>query len=393
MSSKNTNSNIDYSLIFIVLLLAIVSCFTLYTLGNYLPEKYSNTNFMLQQIKWYIVGSMAIVVIMFIDYDRLRQVVWILYGIGIILLTMLFFHFPPGIAKEVNGAWGWFNIPGLGTMQPAEFMKIFLIIALAQILVSHEERFKNRTNKSDIWLLAKIMIISLPPMGLIAVQPDLGSFLVLAFITFCMILVSGIRWRVILTLVGFSIIMVGTVVLLYVYNPEVVDNFTEDFGFEHVESRFQGWLDPYEYGKSGGYQLIRAMMSIGSGQLFGKGIQGFEVPNIPERHTDMIFTAIAEQFGFIGASFVITLLFLLIYRLIHIALRSNDQFGSFLVSGMIGMFTFQIFQNIGMSVQLLPITGLPLPFVSYGGSSILTYLIAIGIVLNINYRTKEYMFD
>lgn len=114
---------------------------------------------------------------------------------------------------------------------------------------------------------------------------------------------------------------------------------------------------------------------------------------VPERHTDMIFTSIAEQFGFIGSSILLITFFLLIYRLIHIAILSNDKYGSYLVTGIIGMFAYQIFQNIGMSIQLLPITGLPLPFISYGGSSTLTYMLAIAIVLNVHSRTKTYMFD
>ena len=394
MKEKNSNRfNIDLTLLFIILLLAIISVFTLYSLEPYLPAKYEGYNFPLKQVVWYIAGSMAIVIVMLVDYDRLRQISWVFYGFGMVMLIMLHFHFPPGIAKEVNGAWGWFEFPVLGTLQPAEFMKVFLIIMLAHVLVVHNEKFKTHTNKSDIWLLVKIFAFALPPMGLIAMQPDLGTFLVLLFITACLILVSGIRWRILIPLISVGVIIIGLAAFLYINYPEEVDQFIEDSDFSHVASRFQGWLDPESHGRSGGYQLIRAMLSIGSGQLTGKGIGTFEVPNIPERHTDMIFTAIAEQFGFIGASFVITLFFLLIYRLIHIALQNKDPFGSYLITGIIGMFTFQIFQNIGMSVQLLPITGLPLPFISYGGSSTLTYLLAIGIVLNIHYRTKEYMFD
>ncbi|WP_226037640.1 FtsW/RodA/SpoVE family cell cycle protein [Aquibacillus saliphilus] len=390
MSSKNTNPNIDYSLLFIVFLLAIVSCFSIYSVEPYLPSVYDGQNFVLKQSVWYIVGSMLIAIIMFIDYDRFRQVVWLLYGIGIISLLMIYLNFPAPFIHEANGARSWFIIGGT-TIQPAEFMKIFLIIALSHIMVSHNEKFSNRTNKSDIWLLFKMAVISLPPMGLIAVQPDLGGLLVLTAIVACLILISGIRWRILFSITGIFGVVVGIFIVFYMAMPDATRKLLYDFGFGHVESRFYGWLYPEVYGDSG-YQLIRAMLAIGSGQLSGKGLRDLEV-YIPERHTDMIFSAIAEQFGFIGASFVVTLFFLLIYRLIHIGLQSNDQFGSFLVTGMIGMFTFQIFQNIGMSIQLLPITGLPLPFISYGGSSTLTYLIAIGIVLNINYRTKEYMFD
>lgn len=388
MQSKTRTANIDYVLISIIILLAIISVFSLYTIQPYLNDTYY-----IKQLVWYIVGAIVVAVIMLIDYDRLRQVSWIFYGFGLTMLIMLHFHFPPDIAKEVNGAWGWFEFPVLGTLQPAEFMKVFLIIALAHLIVMHNDKFKEHMNKSDSWLLLKIMLVAIPPMGLIALQPDLGGFLVLAAIVVCMILVSGVRWRIIFSLLGVMLLSVVAVVFIYFTFPEAVDDLIDDTPFEHVESRFTGWLDTEVNGKSGGYQLIRAMLAIGSGQLSGKGIGTFEVSNIPERHTDMIFTTIAEQFGFIGSSIVITLLFLLVYRLIHIALQSNDPFGSYLITGFIGMFTYQIFQNIGMTIKLLPITGLPLPFISYGGSSTLTYLIAIGIVLNIHYRTKVFMFD
>ncbi|WP_117161652.1 FtsW/RodA/SpoVE family cell cycle protein [Paraliobacillus sp. X-1268] len=388
MQSKTRTANIDYVLISIIILLAIISIFSLYTIQPYLNDTYY-----IKQMVWYIVGAIVIGVIMLIDYDRLRQVSWILYGFGMIMLILLHFHLPPGIAKEAGGAWGWFEFPVLGTLQPAEFMKVFLIIALAHLIIMHNDKFKEHMNKSDSWLLVKVLIVALPPMGLIALQPDLGGFLVLGAIVFCMVLVSGIRWRVIFSLMIVALITIAALIFIYITFPEPVDDLISDTPFEHVESRFTGWLDTEVNGQSGGYQLIRAMLAIGSGQLSGKGIGEFEVSNIPERHTDMIFTSIAEQFGFIGSSILITLLFLLVYRLIHIALQSNDPFGSYLITGFIGMFTYQIFQNIGMTIKLLPITGLPLPFISYGGSSTLTYLIAIGIVLNIHYRTKVFMFD
>ncbi|QDP39803.1 FtsW/RodA/SpoVE family cell cycle protein [Radiobacillus deserti] len=390
MSSRNSNTpNIDYSLILILILLGIVSCFTIYSLQPTLDQ-----NYFLKQVVWYIVGSMAIAVVMLVDYDRLRQITWFLYGLGMILLLMLAFNFPgPPLIKTVNGATSWMNIPVFGTMQPAEFMKVFLVITIAHLIMGHHENTKYKSIKSDIWLLGKILLVSLPPMGLVAIQPDLGGFLVLSAIVGCMILVSGVRWRILFTILASVAVIAGIVVALFFYFPKEMDAFMDKSGFDHVESRFNGWLDPERYSKSGGYHLIQAMMAIGSGQLTGKGFREFEVTEIPEQHTDMIFTAISEQFGFLGSSILVTLFFLLIYRLIHIALQSNDPFGSYLITGFIGMFTFQIFQNIGMSIQLLPITGLPLPFISYGGSSTLTYLLAIGIVLNIHSRTKQYMFD
>ncbi|WP_163972048.1 FtsW/RodA/SpoVE family cell cycle protein [Oceanobacillus halotolerans] len=391
MNDKQPNSSIDYTLVFILLLLGIVSVFTLYTLEPVLPAKYDNSNFAFQQIIWYIVGGIVIVVTMLIDYDRFHQITWFLYGVGILLLLLLFLGIPAQYVVEANGAVSWFSIPVLGTIQPAEFMKVFLIITIAHLIVRHHAKFVQREIKHDLWLFTKIMLVAIPPMGLIAVQPDLGGLLVLIAITGSMILVSGIRWRILFGLTLLSVLFVGALIATYYLFPGPIATFLEESIFKHVSSRFIGWLNP-EQNADSGYQLILAMMAIGSGQLFGKGITDMEV-YVPERHTDMIFTAISEQFGFIGASVVVTLFFLLIYRLIHIALLSNDQYGSYLVTGIIGMFAYQIFQNIGMSIQLLPITGLPLPFLSYGGSSTLTYMLAIGIVLNVHSRTRQYMFE
>ncbi|WP_163537059.1 FtsW/RodA/SpoVE family cell cycle protein [Gracilibacillus sp. YIM 98692] len=393
MSQENKNPKIDYSLIFIIILLAILSVFTLYTLDPYLKQKYAQT-FYINQITWFIAGSIVIGIVMLFDYERLRQVSWLFYSLGLLSLIMLYFHFPPGIAKEVNGAWGWFQFPVLGTMQPAEFMKVFLIIFLAHIMVVHNEKYPAHTVKMDLWLLCKIGITAIVPIYFLAKQPDMGGVLVFIAITATMILVSGIKWRIILTVVAAGIFTAICIIVIYLAFPDQMETFLENTGLHHVEGRFQGWLSPEEYSQSGAYQVIRAMRAIGSGQLSGKGIGIFEVaPGIPEYHTDMIFTAVAEQFGFIGSSIVITIYFLLIYRLIFIALKSKDPFGSYMITGIIGMFTFQVFQNIGMSIKLLPITGLPLPFISYGGSSTLTYMLAIGIVLNVYYRIKTYMFD
>ncbi|CQR47988.1 Rod shape-determining protein RodA [Paraliobacillus sp. PM-2] len=384
---KNTSPKIDYTLISIIILLGITSIFTLYTLEPFLKE-----SFYIKQLVWYIGGSIVIGVIMLIDYDRLRQVSWILYGFGVLMLVMLQLHIPPGIANEVNGTWGWFDL-GFISLQPAEFMKVFLIIILAHIIVMHKEKFKAYSMKHDLWLLSKIAFISFPPIVLIALQPDFGSALVLASIVISTILVSGIQWRIIFSLLGLAMLTIGSLVILYLTFPEQVEQFAEDNKFGHIESRINGWLNPNSNAQGDAYQLIENLKAIGSGQLSGKGIGGFEVSHIPERQTDFIFSAIAEQFGFIGSSVLLILFFILIYRLIHIGLQSNDPFGTYLITGMIGMFTYQIFQNIGMSINLLPITGVPLPFISYGGSSTLTYLITIGIVLNIHYRTKVYMFD
>ncbi|GGJ95123.1 cell division protein FtsW [Lentibacillus kapialis] len=383
--------NVDYTILSILILLGVASIFTLYTLEPTLSAS-EGSGYWLKQGMWYVVGGLIITAVMLIDYDRFHQITWILYGVGLLSLVMLFAGFPPGIVHEANGAVSWFKFPVLGTIQPGEFIKVILVITLAHVIVRHNNKYVEKTLKSDIILLLKCIVISFPPMFFVATQPDLGGFLVLAAIMGSMVLVSGIRWRILFFIGFIALVAISLITAVSYFFPDIVAGFLDTSGLEHVAGRFIGWLNPEETNGGYGYQLITAMMAIGSGQLFGKGISDLEV-SVPEQHTDMIFTAVAEQFGFIGSSIVVTLLFLLIYRLIYIAIQSNDDYGSYLVTGMVGMFAYQIFQNIGMSIQLLPITGLPLPFLSYGGSSTLTYMLAIGIVLNVHSRTKEYMFE
>ncbi|RYG72122.1 rod shape-determining protein RodA [Lentibacillus lipolyticus] len=388
---NRTTLNMDYTLLSILILLGLISILTLYIIEPTMPPKYDGSHFWLRQAMWYVGGGVIITAVMLIDYDRFHQITWVLYGAGMLSLLMLFAGFPPGIVHEANGAISWFKFPVIGTIQPGEFMKVILVMTLAHVIVRHNQKYVDKTLQTDLLLLFKIAGLSVAPMLLIAVQPDLGGFLVLGAITAGMVLISGIQWRILLAIMLMAL---GAGLLgftAWYFFPDAVGVFLDKSGFDHVAGRFTGWLNPNK-NPDDAYQLLVAMLAIGSGQLFGKGVSDMQV-YVPERHTDMIFTAIAEQFGFIGSSIVVTLFFLLIYRLIHIALQSNDSYGAYLITGIIGMFAYQIFQNIGMSIQLLPITGLPLPFLSYGGSSTLTYMLAIGIVLNVHSRTKEFMFN
>ncbi|XRG79309.1 FtsW/RodA/SpoVE family cell cycle protein [Rossellomorea sp. GAMAL-10_SWC] len=377
---------IDFKLLFILFCIAAVSYLAITSAMPSLPANLRNINFAGQQIKWYIIGLVGIAFIMIIDFDRYKNVIWYMYGFGLLLLLGLELHIPG--AKTIKGATAWYTLPGIGNFQPSELMKIFMIIILGTIISRHNEMYSVRGKREDILLLGKIFGIALPPLLLIAKEPDLGNTMVMCAIIATMILISGIRWRYILGLVILTIGLGAFMVYLYFYHFEF---FTSHVLEEYQLNRFYGWLAPYEY-PSQGYQLTQALMAAGSGLLTGKGFHNGEA-YFPEPHTDFIFTVICEQYGFIGASVVISLFFLLIYRMIHIALESNDKFGSYICAGVVGMFTFQIFQNIGMTIGLLPITGITLPFVSYGGSSLATNLLAIGFILNVRSRTNKYMFD
>jgi rod shape determining protein RodA len=374
---------IDYRLIFIVFLLATVSVVAVYSATNSGDSPYF---FVVRQFIWYLIGILAIMGSLFVDYRRLTELSIPLYGIGIALLLYVAFF-----GDVVNGAKGWIKFPGF-SFQPAEVMKLFLIISIAQLLTKVQEKVDNPSFREDLILTGKIGLVFLPPFALIIQQPDLGTALVLVGIVAFMILIAGISWRIILLLFSLGVGFISFLVFLHFVNYELFSMLIK----EHQLSRIYGWLDPQADATGVSYQFIQGLLAIGSGQLLGKGVgEGTQSQGgwIPEVHTDFIFALIAEETGFLGASFLISLYFILIYRLVHIALSCNDLFGTYLVGGITGMIVFQVFQNIGMAVGILPIAGLSLPFVSYGGSGILTYMIAIGIVLNVSMRTKNYMFD
>ncbi|MDM5187508.1 FtsW/RodA/SpoVE family cell cycle protein [Bacillus sp. DX4.1] len=386
MKDKNSQYRIDYVLLLILLAIAIVSCFAISSAQPSLPPFLQQVNFVFKQIQWYVIGIVAIIAVMIIDFDRYKQIAWYLYGFAMLLLLGLEFKIPGAVT--IKGATAWYSLPGIGNLQPSEIMKLFLILVVGRIIVNHNEKYPFRTPREDLILLGKIFGASLPPLLLIAKEPDLGNTMVISAMLAAMILVSGIRWRFIFGLAG--LVTAAGSALTYIYFAHTAF-FKEHILKEYQLDRFYGWLAPYEY-ETQGYQLRQAVLATGSGELHGKGWENGQV-YFPEPHTDFIFTNIAEQFGFLGASVVISLYFLLIYRMIHISLESNDPFGSYICAGTIGMFTFQVFQNIGMTIGLLPITGITLPLMSYGGSSLLTYMIAIGFVLNVRSRTKTFMFD
>ncbi|GMB08937.1 rod shape-determining protein RodA [Thermolongibacillus altinsuensis] len=386
-NEKALQPKIDYHLLFILFLLAIVSAIAIDSAQPSLPAKLQNINFASKQLMWYGIGAVVIALTMLIDYDRLFQIAWYLYGFGMLLLLGLEFNAPGTLT--IKGAKSWYAIPGIGNFQPSELMKIFLIIVISRIIVNHREKYVEPTIEDDFKLLGKIALATLPPLVLLAKQPDMGMSMVFTAIVGSLVLVSGIRFRIIFGIILAGVVSVAILVFIFFKFP----NFFHEYILEDYQlNRFYGWLAPYEYSNEQGFQLIRSLLAIGSGELYGKGYKNLDV-YLPEAHTDFIFGIIAEQFGFIGSSIVISLFFLLIYRMIHIALESHDPFGSYLCAGVIGMITFQVFQNIGMTIGLLPITGLPLPFISYGGSSLATYMLAIGLVLNVRSRTKKFMFS
>ncbi|MFC0562036.1 rod shape-determining protein RodA [Halalkalibacter alkalisediminis] len=388
MEERKTGfQQIDYTLLFLLFVLMCFSLLAIYSgSGQYFTD--DPTHYVKRQIIWFIVGIIIMVSVMVLDYDLFKNFSIPLYGVGVMLLLLVAYS---SLGVFRNGSQRWLNV-GPAEIQPSEFMKIFLIIALAHMLYRVTVNRGAKDLQSDLMIVAKVCAIGLPPFFLILSQPDLGTALVIASIMATMLLMSGVAWRI-LCVLGLGVVGgILSLVYLHNYNFELFSKFIAS----HQLDRIYGWLDPYEHQGTYGYQLVNAMRGIGSGQLYGSGyMNGVQTQSdrIPEIHTDFIFTVIGEEFGFLGATILIVTYFLLFYRMVIIALTCNNLFGTYLVSGVIGLLVFQAFQNVAMTIGLMPITGLALPFISYGGSALLTNMIAMGIVLNVNIRTRHYMFE
>lgn len=374
----------DWTLCFILLLFFLTSCAAIYsaqTTGQY------DENYFLRQIVYYVIGAIIVAVVMLFDNYQYRKLSWYLYGFGIFLLVALIFA-PESIAPVIKGAKSWYVIPGLGSVQPSEFMKIFLILTLSKLIADHHEKNETKTLQTDFYLLMKLGIATLPPLGLVA-QQDLGTGLVIIAIFVGMILVSGISWKIITPIFILGASLAGSILYIVIKAPHIIKEYLDID--EYKLNRIYSWLDPESFQSGIGYQLYKSLQAIGSGLITGKGF-GERAVYIPDNHTDFVFSVIGEEYGFVGASFVIGLFFILIYHLTKTALDTNDPFNTYICVGIISMITFHVFQNVGMTIQVLPITGIPLPFISYGGSAMMGNMFAMGLIFSIRYHHKTYMF-
>ena len=345
---------------------------------------YLPTNYATKQLIFISLGMVITTFVVIIGVDRIRALRWWIYGFCMIPLLGLFAYKHLGIniplVKELNGAVSWYELPGIGTIQPSEFMKIGLVLVVADIIQSHNERYPhlNRTFRTDFIMLLKIMAAVLPPALLIFIQPDSGITMIILFFIAIMIFASGIQWRYIVTVGGIAaLVIVGFILLVGVF-PEFLINVLKVQPYKL--SRFYGWFDPFGTTSGDGYQLSLGLLAIGSGNLIGNGFQSSTI-YFPEAHTDFIFAVIGMDFGLIGTLITFTLCGLFDYEILNTATLNRGYYNSYVCTGVFGMLFFQQIQNIGMTIGLLPITGVTLPFVSYGGSSSLSYMILFGLVL------------
>ncbi|MFB6467354.1 FtsW/RodA/SpoVE family cell cycle protein [Cytobacillus sp. Hz8] len=376
----------DWTLCLLLLMFFLISCIAIYS-GQ--QSDGLHDNYLLKQIRWYGVGIFIIAIVTYFDSDQFKRLSWYLYGLGILLLLILVLSPVSDFTPMIKGAKLWFIIPGFGSIQPSEFVKIFLILVLSKIISSHHENHPMKTLKTDFQLLLKLCLTTLPPLGLI-IKDDLGTALVIIAIITGLIFVSGISWKLITPIYGGGAAFGAIILYLVIKAPQILEKYLhiEQYQFNRIYS----WLNPNLDPKGESFQLYNSILGIGSGQLMGKGLGNRQI-YLPESHTDFVFSVIGEEYGFIGGSIVIGLFFILIYHLIKTALETDEPFNTYICTGVISMIAFHVFQNIGMTIQVLPITGIPLPFISYGGSSLMGNMFAMGLIFSIHYHHKEYMFS
>ena len=382
---RSLDSRVDYSLILPVFCLLVIGVVAIYiAVSHDYPQNI--WPILGQQLAWIVLGIVISFVVMFFNTKFLWQATPYLYALGLALMVLPLIFYNPNLVAA-TGAKNWVSIGGVTLFQPSEFMKISYILILARVVVQFTQKHKEkeRTIAFDFHLILWLIVFTLPVLVLLALQSDLGTALVFVAIFAGLVLLSGVSWKIIIPI--FATVVSGIAGFLAIFITKDGRAFMHQIGMPTYQiNRILAWLNPFDYAQTTTYQQAQGQIAIGSGGLFG---QGFNVSNllIPVRESDMIFTVIAEDFGFIGSVLVITLYLLLIYRMLKITLKSNNQFYTYISTGFIIMLLFHIFENIGAVTGLLPLTGIPLPFISQGGSAIISNLIGVGLLLSMSYQT------
>ena len=382
---RSLDSRVDYSLMLTVFCLLVIGVVAIYiAVSHDYPQNI--WPILGQQLAWIVLGIIISFVVMFFNTKFLWQSTPYLYVLGLVLMVLPLVFYNPNLVAA-TGAKNWVSIGGVTLFQPSEFMKISYILILARVVVQFTQKHKEkeRTIALDFLLILWLIVFTLPVLVLLALQSDLGTALVFVAIFAGLVLLSGVSWKIIIPI--FATVVSGIAGFLAIFITKDGRAFIHQIGMPTYQiNRILAWLNPFDYAQTTTYQQAQGQIAIGSGGLFG---QGFNVSNllIPVRESDMIFTVIAEDFGFIGSVLVITLYLLLIYRMLKITLKSNNQFYTYISTGFIMMLLFHIFENIGAVTGLLPLTGIPLPFISQGGSAIISNLIGVGLLLSMSYQT------
>lgn len=392
LSRAKSPDRFDFVLMILLILMAITSLISIYASFGIIGTEWM---LVIKQLIWFIVGFGALAVVMYLGNDGIIQFAkvayWFLMGCLVVLLIgRVYYNFTGGsllgIVSTVNGATSWFYILG-NSFQPSEFMKVVLIVITAGVIDQHNKDRMSDSYEMDVSLFFDVAKWAVPPMILILLQPDTGVVLIIAISLVVMILCSGIKkqWFIIIAVLVFLAI----IVFAYLYF-EHYDLLNKYVGGEngYKLARINGWLDPESNINGDGHQLYLALLVLGSAGLSGHGV-GELLVAIPEAETDFIFAVIGQSWGLIGTIFIVGLCLFLDLHLCRIASNSKNMSEKYIILGIVGMLLYQQIQNIGMIVGLLPITGITLPLISYGGSSLLSYFLAFGIIMNASAKAKK----
>lgn len=365
---SSARRHLDWGLLITLLLICGVGLTMVYTATRG-PKPPYDTSYVKKQVMFMMFGGAAMVVTTAFDYRRLRDFIMPLYVVSIVLLLAVL----SPLGSNIKGTKGWFVL-GPFQLQPSELAKMALVLAIASLAA----QFKGEI---DLRRLSAIVGLAALPMVLVMIEPDLGQGLVMGCVLLTMLVVAGAKPRylallaVLSGLVVFGVLQSGT---LKTFQKDRLTVFVQQDNARQALANKQG----------SAYNLAQAKSAIGSGGVTGKGLDAPLTKNgvVPEQRTDFIFTALGEQFGFVGGAALIALYALLIWRIWRTAQLARDDFGTYICVGILGFFMFQIFENAGMTMGIMPITGITLPFMSYGGSSLLLGFAALGLVLNVHMR-------
>ncbi len=335
---------------------------------------------------FYVVGFLVVLGMSLIDYRDLLKYSAVIYGIGLLLIVLVFF-----VGAEVNGAKSWFQLPGGLLFQPAELLKIILIIVTARML--GKRKGEPLQFRADIIPASFVVLI---PFILVLIQPDLGNAIIYLVVFVGMLWIAGTRYKHVL--IGITTVLAVLIIFVTVFNTfnDQIKQTLEEQDRLHWYQRINTFLNPAEASSDDRHQSGYALIAIGTGGLSGDGFMQGELKNnkfIPYPYSDSIFVVIGEEFGFLGSAFVLLMYFYLIYRMLRIAASCHDKRGAYIIIGIATMFIFQVYENIGMMIGLMPITGITLPFISYGGTSLLINMLCIGLIMSIKLHQDKYVIE
>jgi rod shape determining protein RodA len=384
---KRTLKNLDFLFILLTFVLLAASLFILST-ASINVDKAEPFHYVKVQAYWIISGIVIAAVLAVIDYKKWRFLRWWVYSLNLVLLlaVIIFGH-------EAKGATRWIPITSSIQIQPSEFAKIFIIITLADFLANRKGKLNNYR---DFVLPFMFVLI---PMLLIFKQPDLGTTLVFVAIFIGMMFVAGANPRKFGSLLIGGVCIIGVALWLHfatnlpgwLHWAQGIPLPMQDYQLK----RLTIFINPTADKSGDGFHILQSLWAIGSGGLWGKGYrmgtQG-QLNFLPEHHTDFIFSVVGEEFGFIGTITLLFLFLIFILRSISIALKAWDTYGMLIATGVISMFTFHILTNVGMTSGIMPVTGIPLPLISYGGSAMWSNMAAVGLLLSVNLRHQRLMF-